>query len=416
MDRGRIRFDAPSRRDPRMLRRFILAFSVLTPKSVALAQRTADSAVPSGWSAYTRSLDDFAGADSVVGAGAVYVRQGQILAHHEYGWADKARRERTEERTIYHWASITKTLTAIAIMQLRDHGKLRLEDKVTDYVPELRQVHDSFGSMNEITIRMLLSHSAGFQNPTWPYKEGRSWEPFEPTRWEQLVAMMPYQEIHFRPGSRFGYSNPAFIYLARIVERLTGDPYQSYIQKNIWTPLGLTWSYFGATPYHLARWRSNNYTVRRDSSDALVVQANGRDFDPGITIPNSGWNAPLTDLASYIAFLTGAGRGDTVLAGRYATVLKRSSLEEMWRVVVPTGSQDEIPAAVGLSFFLFRKGGVRLVGHTGDQAGFRSFFYFRPDTKAAVITVLNTTDEASPDSAEAGWTRIKREAMALLTP
>ena len=77
--------------------------------------------------------------------------------------------------------------------------------------------------------------------------------------------MMPYQEIIFRPGSRFGYSNPAFIYLARVIEQLTGDPYQSYIQKNIWTPLGLGWSYFGTTPHHLAHWRSHNYTVRRDS-------------------------------------------------------------------------------------------------------------------------------------------------------
>jgi CubicO group peptidase (beta-lactamase class C family) len=397
-----------------MLHRLILVFSALTPSTVALAQQTSDSGAPAGWPAYTRSLDGFASGDSVVGASAVYLREGKVLAHHEYGWADRGRRERTEERTIYHWASITKTLTAIAIMQLRDRGKLRLEDKITEFVPELRQVHDSFGSVDAITIRMLLSHSAGFQNPTWPYKEGRPWEPFEPTRWEQLVAMMPYQEILFRPGTRFAYSNPAFIYLARIVEQLTGDPYQSYVQKNIWTPLGLTWSYFGATPYHLARWRSNNYTVRRDSSGDLRVQANGRDFDPGITIPNSGWNAPLTDVASYLAFLTGAGRGDTAVARRYDTVLKRSSIEEMWRVVMPIGSQDDIPAAVGLSFFLLRSGKVKLVGHTGDQAGFRSFFYLRPDTKAAVITVLNTTDEASPDSAEAGWTRIKREAMTLL--
>jgi len=69
-----------------------------------------------------------------------------------------------------------------------------------------------------------------------------------------------------------------------------------------------------------------------------------------------------------------------------------------------------------LSFFLFARGRVLLVGHTGDQAGFRSFFYLRPDTKAAVITVLNTTDEANPDSAEAGWSRMKRAAMALIAP
>ncbi|MFL5530620.1 MAG: serine hydrolase domain-containing protein, partial [Gemmatimonadales bacterium] len=177
-------------------------------------------AEPAGWAAYTRAFDAFAQGDSVVGASTLFLGDGKITAHHEYGWADREQKQRVEERTIFHWASITKTLTAIAIMQLRDRGKLSLDDKMTRYVPELRQVHNSFGSMDEITIRMLLSHSSGFQDPTWPYKRGLPWEPFEPTRWEQLVSMMPYQEIIFRPGSRFGYSNPAFIYLARIIEQL----------------------------------------------------------------------------------------------------------------------------------------------------------------------------------------------------
>ena len=74
---------------------------------------------------------------------------------------------------MYHWASITKTLTAIAILQLRDRGRLTLDDPIVRYVPELRQVHDEFGSIDDVTLRMLLSHCAGFQNPTWPYGEGR---------------------------------------------------------------------------------------------------------------------------------------------------------------------------------------------------------------------------------------------------
>jgi len=392
-----------------------VAVAALLQAGHLLAQRSSTPAPPD-WKAYTEALDTFAAGDSVVGASTLYLSEGRIAAHHEYGWADRARRERVEEQTIFHWASITKTLTAIAIMQLRDRGRLALDDKISRYVPELRQVHDRFGSVDEITIRMLLSHSSGFQDPTWPYRRGEPWEPFEPTQWEQLVSMMPYQEIVFRPGSRFGYSNPAFVYLARVIEQLTGDPYQSYIQKNIWTPLGLSRSYFGATPYHLARWRSNNYSVRRDSSDRILLQEHGRDFDPGVTIPNSGWNAPLSDLASYLSFLSGASRSDTALARRYDTVLRRSSIQEMWRVVVPKGSQDEIAGAVGLSFFLFQRGRVTLVGHTGDQANFRSFFYLRPDTRAAIITVINTTDEANPDRAEAGWTTIKRAAMALLAP
>src|SRR3954453_2865472 len=255
-----------------------------------VAQRRSVVAEPAGWAAYTRAFDAFAQSDSVVGASTFFLNDGKIAAHHEYGWADRERKQRVEERTIFHWASITKTLTAIAIMQLRDRGKLSLDDKITRYVPELRQVHDAYGMIDSITLRMLLSHSAGFQNPTWPYKAGKSWEPFEPTTWNQLVAMMPYQELHFRPGSRYSYSNPGFIYLARVIEQLSGDPWEAYVQKNIFAPLGLGHSYFGATPYYLAADRSNNYTVHRDSTGAVVEKANGRDFDPGITIPNGGWN------------------------------------------------------------------------------------------------------------------------------
>src|SRR5664279_2265239 len=178
-------------------------------------------------------------------------------------------------------------------MQLRDRGKLSLDDRVTSYIPELRLVHDAYGSMDSVTIRMLLSHSAGFQNPTWPYGTGEPWEPFEPTTWNQLVAMMPYQQLLFKPGSQFSYSNPGFIYLARIIEQLSGDPWETYVQKNILSPLALTRSSFGATPYYLAADRSHNYSVIRDSAGHTEVRDNGADFDPGITIPGSK-SAPLS--------------------------------------------------------------------------------------------------------------------------
>ncbi len=161
-------------------------------------------APPADWAGFTATLDAYAREDSVVGATVVVMRDGRVLGHHEYGVGDRVRRLPPDSLAIYHWASITKTLTAIAVMQLRDRGRLSLDDPITRYVPELRQVHDPFGSPDDVTIRMLLSHSAGFQNPTWPYGAGHPWEPFEPTRWEQLVAMMPYQELAFAPGSRFG--------------------------------------------------------------------------------------------------------------------------------------------------------------------------------------------------------------------
>ena len=365
---------------------------------------------PTRWATFVRAFDAYAAGDSVVGASVLLVTNGRVAAHHEYGFADRALGQRVDTATIYHWASITKTLTAIAILQLRDRGRLSLDDHVTKWIPELRQVHDSFGAVDDITIRMLLSHSAGFQGPTWPWTRGQLWEPFEPTRWEQLVAMMPYEEILFPPGSRYSYSNPGFIYLARIIEQITGDPWETYVQKNILTPLGLTRSYFGITPYHLAASRSNNYTVTKDSAGRVNVIANGRDFDPGITIPNGGWNAPLGDLARYLAFLGGPAHGDTILA--------RASLEEMWRArylaVEPVAGEVTPADSMGLSFFILWRGGTRFVGHTGHQAGFRSFFYINPATGSGVVAAFNTTNDADNERSEAGFRALRDSALALL--
>jgi CubicO group peptidase (beta-lactamase class C family) len=375
----------------------------------SLPAQTRPPAPAPGWIPFTESLRTYVTADRIYGASAVLMRNGQVIRHLEIGLADRDSMQKVDERTIYHWASVTKTLTAVAIMQLRDRGKLSLDDRVTTWVPELRQVHNPYGSMDDITIRMLLSHTSGFQNPTWPYGGGKSWEPFEPTRWEQLVAMMPYQEIHFPPGSKYSYSNPGFIYLARIIEAITGDPYQSYIQKNIWTPLGMTRSYFGTTPYFLAADRANSYAISRDSAGRETVIVYGRDFDPGITIPNGGWNAPVADVVTWVAFLTNATRGDTALARRYDTVLRHSSIEEMWRPTRLTGGGN---GEFGLSFAVDSISGTTLVGHTGSQAGFRLFVSLSPATSDAFILAFNTANDDAPD--QAPFRAMMRSAAAMI--
>jgi CubicO group peptidase (beta-lactamase class C family) len=361
--------------------------------------------IPAAWSGYVQAFDRFAASDSIIGAATLVMRDGRVVARHEIGYGDRALGQRVDSNTIFHWASITKTLTAIAVMQLVERGRLSLDAGVTDYIPELRRIHSAWGTSDSITVAMLLSHSSGLQDATWPWKQGKPWEPFEPTTWDQLVAMMPYQELAFKPGSRFSYSNPGFIYLARIVEQLTGDPWEAYVQKNIFTPLGLTRSYFNTTPYHLARFRSNNYTVTKDSSTGrIMVVANGREFDPGITIPNGGWNAPLGDLVRYAAFLTGAAPFELLLPHR--------TLERMWQ---PRHGSDTDPTwRMGLSFFSTVEDGVRIVGHTGYQAGFRSFIYWNPATKAAVIAVFNTDNAAEPEQSDSGFVRVARTARTLL--
>jgi CubicO group peptidase (beta-lactamase class C family) len=375
--------------------RFALAAAIVAVTGSLPARAQA----PAGWHDFTKLFQSYVDSDKVVGASVIVMRAGKETGRYDTGLADRSANVRVDSQTIFHWGSITKSLTAISIMQLRDRGKLSLDDKIVKWVPELRAVHDPYNMIDSITIRMVMSHTAGFQNPTWPYGNDQPWEPFEPTTWNQLVAMMPYQQLLFKPGSKYSYSNPGFVYLARVIEQITGDPWDAYVQKNIFAPLGMTRSYFRGTPYFLAMHRSHNYYVRRDSTTPASPRLidNGADFDPGITSPNGAWNAPVSDLVKYVAFLTNA-LIPGVTRERYDVVLSRASLAEMWKPGLPMsqGYESAPNEWMGLSFFVLDRNGHRILGHTGSQAGFRSFYFFDPETQTGVIAAFNTTNYSVP--------------------
>jgi len=101
---------------------------------------------------------------NIVGSSMIFVSNGKVLGQSYYGMADLDHQQPVNKETIYHWASITKTFTAIAIMQLRDRGLLKLEDPIIKYIPELRQVYNPYGDIEKITLRHLMTHSSGFRN------------------------------------------------------------------------------------------------------------------------------------------------------------------------------------------------------------------------------------------------------------
>ena len=382
-----------------------------TAAVVLLSGGAAGAQGPAGWPAFEQAFRAYVAADGVVGASAVVVERGQVVARVMVGHQDRERGVPVDSSTLFHWGSITKTLTAIAVMQQVQRGTLSLDDAVVRSLPELRRIHDPFGGMDRITVRMLLSHSAGFRNGTWPYAQGMPWEPFEPTTWEQLVAMMPYQQLLFPPGARYGYSNPAYVYLARLVEQRTGDPWDSYVHKNLFTPLGLARSYFRGTPAHLLPHRGYGYTLVRDSAAAGGTRwvPTGPDFDPGITTPNGGWNAPVGELARYLSWLAGAVRDPAADA-----VLPRAVLEQMWQPVVPMaeGYEADPEQGMGLGFMVRQRGPQRIVGHTGFQGGYRSFVYVDPASTRGIVVAFNSTNEVRPDTA--GYARVHALALGLL--
>ena len=325
----------------------------------------------------------------IVGGSSVFLTDNKVAVSEHFGVANLAKNQAANADTIYHWASNTKPFTGIAIMQLRDRGLLKLDDPVTKYLPELRGVHNKFGSMDDITIRHLMTHSAGFRNSTWPWDKGQDWEPFEPTEYSQLVAMFPFTEILFKPGSKFSYSNPGIIFLGRIIEKLSGEDYEVYVDKNILRPLEMHRSYFDTTPNHLLGYRSHSYYIENGK------RTEGRfDVNTGITVSNSGLNSPISDMVKYLNFLTGIKSASGSGRVLYDLVLKRSSLEEMWQPQLPTtvdaNGNSGFTTDIGLIYFLNRRDGRTYLGHGGDQNGFISYIDFEPATRQASIIVFNT--------------------------
>jgi CubicO group peptidase (beta-lactamase class C family) len=374
--------------DRRTLMIGALAGAAATP-ALAKAPSGKSGGAPSGfaatWAEAERAFHADLEADKVVGGSLWFLHEGRVLGEAYHGYADLQAGRKVDARTIYHWASITKTFTAIGLMQLRDRGLVSLSDPAVKYLPELREVHDPFGRIEEVTLERLIGHSSGLRDPTFPWRD-KNWQPDSPPDWATVAAMMPYTEIEFAPGSRYSYSNPGLSIIGRVIEEVTGDHYESYIDKNILKPLGMSESYFDVTPWFLRPHRSNNYFTDGDKP-----VANGPEVDTGATVANGGLNTPLTDFARYTSFLLGIGDN-----GTYDTVLSRASLEQMWRPRFPTDDVEppQFTEQMGLSFFLVDikrpKGVTRYIGHTGSQAGFRSFFYVEPKSWTAVVWVVNS--------------------------
>jgi len=336
------------------------------------------------WSQVRDTLHRECERNRVVGGSVMFLQKHAERGYRElgfeaHGFADRAGDRKVDRDTIFHWASCTKTFTGIAVMQLRDRGKLRLDQPIVELVPELRDVRNPFGEMDDITIAHLLSHSAGFRGSTWPWGGDQEWHPHEPTRWSQLVAMLPYTSVEFEPGSKFSYSNPGIVFLGRAIEKLSGDGYEVYVDKNVLRPLGMHRTYFDRTPYHLQRHRSHSYrTFGKDVVD------HGPDFDTGITVSNGGLNAPMADMARYLGFLLGGFDAN----GDEQHVLKRSSLEEMWQPRHPTSRSGS--ERIGLTFFVQEHDGTRFPTHTGGQKDFVTFFYVHPASGTAALGAFNS--------------------------
>ena len=352
--------------------------------------------------AHTRELEE----EGVIGAAFLVADGSGMLGRYNFGFADVERRNQVDDDTIFHWASVTKVLTSVAAMQLVERGLLSLDAPVVSFLPEIGAVHNRFGTMDAITVRHLLTHSSGFRGPTWPWKDEPGWQPHEPRSWSQLVAMMPYTEIRFEPGTRYGYSNLGAIFLGRIIQALTGDTIEAYIDKNIFKPLGMYRSYFDMTPWHLAESRSHGYYAEEGGPRSI-----GPDFDSGVTAANGGLNAPLSDMRRFADFLAGNSADEGIL--------QQATLAQMFESVFPVGSDQDRDVSIGLGVFIadnrtrVSEEVVRWVGHSGYQLTHRSSFMVNPADRQVFLAAANTVRRSGGNPSEVN---LRRRLLSIYFP
>src|SRR2546426_8705383 len=152
-----------------------------------------------------------------------------------YGFADLERRLPATPSTIYRIASISKLFTATAIMQLRDAGKLRLDDPVSKRLPwfSIKQTYDGGPP---ITIRQLITHTSGLPREL----SGLNWSDLTFPGHEELRRVLPGQETVFAPETEWKYSNLAVSLAGEVVAHVSGEPWPQYVERHILQPLGMT--------------------------------------------------------------------------------------------------------------------------------------------------------------------------------
>ena len=281
------------------------------------------------------------------------------------GFADVASRRPPGTSTLYRIASITKTFTGTAIMQLRDEGQLHLDDPIVAFVPELRDAASPFGPIETVTIRRMLSHESGLTSEP----PGTDWS--TPPVYEGLIApnLARIAEIGTRipPNAQQKYSNIAYQLLGEVVARVTGMPYVDHVRSAILEPLGMTNTYFEPVPDEALPRRATGYNARWLSDELTLA-------DLSVTIWAEGglWSC-VEDLARWISFQLredgGSRDGAQVLAG--------STLKEMHTARYL--GNEEWTEAWGITWYAIRKDGVTWVQHSGGLHGFTTNVCFDPE-------------------------------------
>jgi len=293
-----------------------------------------------------------------------------------FGFADTAAKLPMTPATKFRMASHSKLFTAIAIMQLREDGKLRLDDPVAKYLPwfKAKPAGDDDGP---ITIEQLLSHSSGLQR-----EAGDHWTSFEFPTSDELRRLYADRQAAFAPSVRWKYSNLAYAVAGMIIEQVSGERWADYVDRNIFKPLGMLATSVDKNVPGLAV----PYGRRMPDGSREVlpfVDARGMASATGVT-------SNLEDMAKFVSAQFRRGpRGGAQIVGT-------GSLREMHRV---RSVEENWTSGTGLGFDITRIKDRTYVGHGGGYPGNTTQTLIQLDDKMGVVVLTNTNDSNPSDIA-----------------
>ncbi len=354
--------------------------------------------------AYLNTLVGYnAGSPSAVSL--VVVKDGEIVYAEGFGVVDPEGSTPAGPDTVYNQWSMTKTFTAVAIMQLQEQGLLDLDDPVTDYVPFFEVEYPSESS-ETITIRHLLNHSSGLSNNVpeivgWVHTDG---DP-EWNQTELLREKFPdYAKLQSEPGTEAYYTNVGYMVLSAVIEAASGQSYESYVVENILQPLDMNLTGFNYSDEMIAHEATGTHPridiitpmlpFLLDNLDSLVREkADGQlRFNHVYSDQNgpTGLIGPPTDTARFLlAYLNGGELdGQRILSEESVAAMTNDS-----HVAAGKSAEDGGAEGVyrGLGWKVVEDGGSFYIQHSGGGPGFATNMRLYPDRDLGMVIMANGT-------------------------
>lgn len=287
-------------------------------------------------------------------------KDGKILWQEGFGWADRENRIPATAHTPYSLASITKSITATAVMILRERDKIDLDDPIENYLGNL-QLRDFAGESEKVTARRVLSHTAGLPLHYYYYHAG-----YEPPSAEETVAR--YGIVVYPPGEEYHYSNIGFRLLDVAISNASNDDYSNFIRKEIFVPLGMARSALGLHP----AW-AEEAAARYDGQHRRI---------PFYLTDHPGSGdvfASAHDMLRFAMFHLGTPLPDQ------KRILTPQSIEKMHELNTPPYAIDPY----GLGWVPSVDRGFKRVGHGGRQPGVSNEMILYPEEDVAIVVLAN---------------------------